>query len=288
MTSRFTFHVSRVVLFVIDGLRPDGLREAPTPSIDRLIAEGAVAWQAQSVTPSVSLPCHASLFLAVPPARHGILTNAWVPPQPPVPGLIEAVRAAGRGGSAAFYTWEPLRDLWRPGALDFAYFHDLHDALEGAHGGRDMEIGSVAAQAIVEQQPALAFVYLGDADEVAHRYGWMSEPYLHAVERADRAIGLVLERLEASGALADTVFLVLADHGGHGFDHSEGTAEDVTIPWVVSGPGVRRGHQIAGPVSIVDTAPTIAHLLGLPIPAEWSGRIVTEALRVNEEEVDEE
>jgi len=183
MNPHSTPHASRVVLFVIDGLRPDGLREAPTPSIDRLSAEGAVAWQAQSVTPSVSLPCHASLFLAVPPERHGILTNAWVPPQPPVPGLIEVVRAAGRGGTAAFYTWEPLRDLWRPGALDFAYFHDLHDPL----AGRDMEIGTVAAQAIVEQQPALAFVYLGDADEVAHRYGWMSEPYLRAVERADHS-----------------------------------------------------------------------------------------------------
>jgi arylsulfatase A-like enzyme len=51
---------------------------------------------------------------------------------------------------------------------------------------------------------------------------------------------------------------------------------------------VRRGHQIAGPVNIVDTAPTIAHLLGLSAPAEWSGRIVTEALRINEGENHEE
>jgi hypothetical protein len=86
---------NHVVLFVVDGLRPDGLQEADTPHIDGLIAGGAATWQAQSVTPSITLPCHASLFLAVPPARHGVVTNVWMPPQPPVPGLIEVVHQAG-------------------------------------------------------------------------------------------------------------------------------------------------------------------------------------------------
>jgi arylsulfatase A-like enzyme len=113
---------------------------------------------------------------------------------------------------------------------------------------------------------------------VGHRHGWMSEPYLEAVHQADRAIGLVLGALRKAGRLAGTACLVLADHGGHDFDHSAGLAEDLTIPWIVSGPGVRRGHQVAAPVDITDTAPTITHLLGLPMPAEWTGRVVTEAL----------
>jgi arylsulfatase A-like enzyme len=106
----------------------------------------------------------------------------------------------------------------------------------------------------------------------------MSQPYLQAVASADCAIGRVLDPLRASGSLAHTVCLVLADHGGHDFDHSAGAPEDITIPWIVSGPSVRRGHRIAAPVDIVDTAPTVAHLLGLAPPAEWSGRVVAEAL----------
>jgi len=268
---------NHVVLFVVDGLRPDGLQEADTPHMDGLIAGGAATWQAQSVTPSITLPCHASLFLAVPPARHGVVTNVWAAPQPPVPGLIEVVHQAGHpahGGTAVFYSWEPLRDLSVPGMLDFSYYHQLRDP----EGERDLEIGAVAAAFIAEHRPALAFVYLGAADEVGHRHGWMSEPYLRAVHKADRAIGLVLEILRVPGGLDDTAIVVLADHGGHGFDHAAGTAEDVTIPWIASGPGVRRNHRIASAVSIVDTAPTIACLLGLAIPAEWSGRVVTEAL----------
>jgi predicted AlkP superfamily pyrophosphatase or phosphodiesterase len=263
----------QVILFVIDGLRPDALQQTHTPEIDQLVAQGAHTGRAQTVTPSVSLPCHTSLFFAVPPARHGVVSNVWTPLPPPVPSLIEVVHQAGLG-TAAFYTWEELRDLARPGALDFAYYHRLGDP----EGDRDLEIGAVAATYIVEQRPAFAFVYLGATDEVGHRHGWMSVPYLQAVNKADRAVGLVLEALHTSDHLADTVCLALADHGGQDFDHDAGLAEDLTIPWIISGPGIRRSHQITSAVNIVDTAPTIAYLLGLPAPAEWSGQVVTEVL----------
>ncbi len=101
---------------------------------------------------------------------------------------------------------------------------------------------------------------------------------LRAAGNADRAIGLVLDAMDASGQLADTACVVLADHGGHGLSHGDDVPEDLTIPWVIGGPGIRSSQPIAGPVSIVDTAPTLAHLLGLTAPAEWQGRIVEEAL----------
>jgi arylsulfatase A-like enzyme len=213
------------------------------------------------------------MFCAVPPHRHGILSNAWTPPPSPVPSLIEVVHQAGLG-TAAFYTWEPLRDLAPPGALDAAYFRRLGDA----PGNSDLEIAAVAARYIVEREPSFTFVYLGATDEVGHRHGWMSEPYLQAVGQADRAIGLVLEQMRAFGNVADTVLLVLADHGGHETDHSAGLPEDLTVPWIISGPGVRRDHRITASVSIMDTAPTLAHLLGLSLPGEWSGQVIAEAL----------
>lgn len=261
----------QVVLFVVDGLRPDALPQTHTPEIDRLAAQGAYTWQAQTVTPSISLPCHASMFCAVPPTRHGITDNVWTPSEPPVPSLIEIVHQAGLG-TAAFYTWEPLRDLSRPGNLDVAYYRRL-----GApQGDGDPEIASAAADYLAMHRPAFTFIYLGATDEVGHRHGWLSQPYLDAVSKADRAIGLVLDTLRANGSLGHTACLVLADHGGHDTDHSAGRPEDLTVPWIVSGPGVRRGHCITTSVSVMDTAPTVAHLLGLPRPVEWSGRVVAE------------
>ena len=263
----------QVILLVVDGLRPDALLQAHTPEVDGLVAQGAYTWQAQTVKPSVSLPCHCSMLFAVPPERHGISSNVWTPPPSPVPSLIEVVHQAGLG-TAAFYTWEPLRDLAPPGALDVAYFRRLGDA----SGDSDLEIATTAAKYIAERGPSFTFVYLGATDEVGHRHGWMSEPYLRAVSQADRAIGLVREQVHASDSVADTVMLVLADHGGHDTDHSAGLPEDLTVPWIISGPGVRRGYRITDSVSIIDTAPTLAHLLGLSLPSEWSGQVIVEAL----------
>ncbi|HID62734.1 MAG TPA: alkaline phosphatase [Anaerolineae bacterium] len=190
-----------------------------------------------------------------------------------MPSLIEVVHQAGLG-TAAFYTREELRDLASPDALDFAYYHRLGDP----ERDRDLEIGAVAANYIAEQKPAFAFIYLEAPDAVGHCHGWMSRPYLQAVSKADRAIGLVLEALRISGRLTDTVCLVLADHGGHDFNHDAGLAEDLTIPWIISGPGICRSHQITSAVNIIDTVPTVACLLGLPTPAEWSGRVIAEVL----------
>lgn len=264
----------RVILFVIDGLRPDALAQADVPVINQLISHGAYTAQAQAVLPSISLPCHVSMFYGVPPSRHGVLSNTWVPLQPPIRSLVDLVHEWGRG-TAAFYTWEPLRDLSAPGSLDLSYYRRLGDP----GGDSDLGIGATAAAYLSERRPTLSFVYLGAVDEVGHRDGWMSPAYLNAVEKADRAIGLVRESLRSAGFLSGAAFFVLADHGGHGYDHGEGTAEDLTIPWIACGPGIRQGQTISSSVGLVDTAPTIAHLLGLPLPAEWSGQVVVEALQ---------
>jgi hypothetical protein len=103
----------RVVLFVIDGLRPDALTQTNAPVIGRLMAGGAYTLQAQAVVPSITLPCHVSMFCGVTPERHGTLSNVWNPPQPPVPSLLDVAHAAGRS-TASFYYWEELREISHP------------------------------------------------------------------------------------------------------------------------------------------------------------------------------
>ena len=264
----------RVILFLIDGLRPDALPQAHTPQIDELVSRGAHTWRAQTVTPSITLPCLTSLFQSVPPDRHGISNNEWTPREPRVPSIMEVVHQAGLG-TGAFYTWEPIRDLTSFGVLDVAFFHRLGDP----EGERVLRTHAMAASYIVEERSALTFIYSGAVDAVGHRHGWMSAPYLRAVSKADRDVGHVLHALAGAGLLENTVSVVLGDHGGHDTDHKHGLPEDLTIPWIISGPGIRQGHEIVNPVSIVDTAPTVAHLLGVTVPTEWCGQVVTDALK---------
>lgn len=73
--------------------------------------EVVVIWiKTSSTTPSLTLPCHFSMSHSVPPQRHGILTNTYVPQVHPVDGIFEKIKNAG-GISAMFYGWEPLRDI---------------------------------------------------------------------------------------------------------------------------------------------------------------------------------
>ena len=91
------------ILIVIDGCRPDGIQQANTPNIDTLLARGAYTFNAQSVVPSSTLPCHTSMFRGVTPSRHGITTNTWVPMVRPVPSITEAAHAMKK--TAFIYNW---------------------------------------------------------------------------------------------------------------------------------------------------------------------------------------
>jgi len=247
------------VFVVVDGLRPEALSLVETPALDALIARGRHTLAARTVMPSVTLPCHMSLFHSVDPGRHGVVTNTWTPQVRPVSGLFDVARQAGLR-AAAFYNWEQLRDLWRPGAVETAFFW---------HDNKSPEGDACVAQAAIERLTAepydLAFVYLGHTDSAGHRDGWLSPYYLDAVRHADACIGQVV------AALGDSLTLfVLADHGGHERSHGTEASEDMTIPLIMAGPGIGQGEL--GDASIMDVAPTVAKLVGLYAPAEWEGR----------------
>jgi len=258
-----------VVLFVVDGLRPDGLREANTPFIDSLIDNGAYTFNARTVMPSVTLPCIASMFLGTDPQHHGIVTNTWRPPSQSIPSIIDLIHLAGMTASS-FYNWEPLRDLSKPGSLNAAFFLDNCKDPKG-----DLEIARLAADYLFNSPTSFAFIYLGYTDAAGHKYGWMSEGYIEAVENADTAIKRIVEAINRSEASGNIVFIVTSDHGGHEKTHGTDMLEDLTIPWIISGSGIQSNIKLGEPISIIDTAPTIAALLGIEQPEGWTGRVIS-------------
>lgn len=264
-----------VLLVVVDGMRPDGMLQANAPTMRGLMDRGTYSLTAQSVLPSITLPTHMSMFHGVPPEVHGIRSNHYFPMGgEPVPGIIDLVRKEKRR-AAVFYTWEELRDLWRPGSAVYSSFINIY----GPDGfTSDTAIARLAADYLVVERPDFTFLYLGQVDEIGHRHGWMSSEYLRTIEVADAALGYILGQLENTGLLKNTTCLLTADHGGHDHAHGLDLPEDMTVPWILSGCGVKQGCEIQGLVRIYDTAPTIARLLELPIPPAWQGRPVLEFL----------
>jgi predicted AlkP superfamily pyrophosphatase or phosphodiesterase len=254
-----------VIFIMIDGMRPDAIPAATCPHLTSLIDRGSSTMTARSVMPSITLPCHTSIFHSVPPSRHGITANLYLPFARPLPGLVEVARGAGLR-SAFIYNWEPLRDLSRPETLHYSYFREAPHTPE-----YDDAVAAESVRLLREEHYDFLFIYFGSVDGAGHLYGWMSPEYLSQLSRVDRLLGEVLAVVPH-----DATLIVHADHGGHERTHGTEMPEDMTIPWIAVGPTIRRGHSIAAPVSLLDTAPTIAHLLGLKAPTDWEGKPVAE------------
>ena len=80
----------KVIMILPDGMRPDSL--ANIEKAQKIIKESSYSLDAETVSPSVTLPCHISLFHSVTPARHGTTTNTYMPQVRPVDGLCEVLK----------------------------------------------------------------------------------------------------------------------------------------------------------------------------------------------------
>jgi predicted AlkP superfamily pyrophosphatase or phosphodiesterase len=180
--------------------------------------------------------------------------------------LIEQIHGEARR-SAYFYNWEPLRNLNQPETLQFAFYDN--SSLDLEHG--DAETVSAFSERMPRELYDFAFLYLGTVDTAGHAFGWMSPDYLQQVSRVDGLVG------KALGAVPDDcTVLIMSDHGGHDRSHGTEDPQDMTIPWLLRGPGIRQDYEIAADVSLIDTAPTLASVLDVPPHGAWEGRCIEE------------
>lgn len=254
-----------VVFVMIDGMRPDAIAAAQCENLQAFMRRGASTLTAQSVMPSVTLPCHTSIFHSVPPGRHGITTNYYIPMARPLPGLVEVARMHGKK-SAFVHNWEPLRDLTRPEQLSYSWCHE--PPLDQSY---DDEMHREAVRVVQSQRYDFVFVYYGSVDTAGHVYGWMEDGYLAQLKHVDTLVGELLAAIPT-----DSHIVIQADHGGHERTHGTDMPEDMTIPWMATGPTIKPGHQIQRAVSLIDTAPTLARMLGIGTHEDWNGTAVDE------------
>ncbi len=253
----------KVLLRLSAGLRPDRLEEQPF--IQKLMKKGTYCMTAQTVMPSVTLPCHMSLFHSVEPSRHGVTTNTYTPQVRPVPGLFEQLAKADKK-CAFFYNWEELRDLSRPGSL---FYSEMRSGVLDSFETTNQQLCDSAEKYLNENDIDFTFLYLGWTDGAGHSYGWMSDEYQRAVTETCKSMDRLLENLKD-----EYTVILTADHGGHDRIHGENVKEDMTIPVFLCGAPFAENREISN-VSILDLAPTITQLLDAKPAKEWEGHAIT-------------
>ena len=252
----------RALILSIDGLRPDAIEKVEVANIRQLAARGSYSWQAQTITPSNTLPAHTSMLTGVAPSVHKITWDDYLPArgQLTTPTLFAAAKVAGRR-SAMVVGKEKFLTLRDSGSVD-AFVLTMR--------GDD----DVANQAILQVDAGfdLVFVHFPDVDLIGHERKWLSAQYLQKLQTVDAALGRIL-----SVVPANMTVILTADHGGSDTGHGSSAAAHMTIPWVIAGPRVKVNNALAVRVNTTDTAVTAAHILGVKLPDGVRGRVVAEA-----------
>jgi predicted AlkP superfamily pyrophosphatase or phosphodiesterase len=270
--------VRHVVIVGVDGLSPDGIRKAATPTLHRMMESGTSTLHARAVMPTVSSPNWASMIMGAGPEQHGVTTNDWQPDKFEI-----APTATGPGGM--FPTIFGVLRAQRPGA-QIGCFHDWDgfsrlferkaaDVVEHCKG--PVQTTEHAIAYLKAKRPDFTFIHLDHVDDAGHTEGHGTPAYYKAVAEADRLIGLVLQALGEIGIAEQTIVLVTSDHGGKGKGHGGATMGEIEIPWIIWGSGVVAGRECKTHVNTYDTAATVAHIFGLTPPECWIARAVEEA-----------
>jgi len=265
----------RVTLVVIDGL---GAGEAHLPYLDELRARG-VATTAHVPYPTISRPNYVTLVTGVPPRDSGVRANR-VPTPVLVDTVMDRVQAAAlRVAAAGDFGMLPslfarhtatLKVRWVETGTRVTPPPPITWPVDEARRAPSLEaLGPIIAQL----DAAFTVVLVLDVDRAGHARG-VGEDYRAAAAAADRMLRVAF----ADKDLAREAVIVTADHGhvapgGHGGDEPEVS----TVPLVLAGAGIVPG-AIARDAQLVDVAPTIAALLGIPAPGHAEGRALVELL----------
>ncbi len=213
-----------LILIGIDGFRHDYFARAPTPTLQRLIAEGARAERLVPVFPTKTFPNHYTLVTGLYPEHHGIVDNTmydaatgksfslgntaamrdstWWGGEPVwVTAEKQGLRAATLfwpGSEARIGNVRP--SYWKPYDGDMPYLARVDTILKWL----DLP---------AERRPTLLTLYFSAVDSQGHAHGPESPETAAAIARVDSALAHLVVGLKARNLYDQTNLVLVSDHG---------------------------------------------------------------------------
>ena len=262
-----------VVIIGIDGLSSEGLKQATTPNMDKLIANGAYTYNARTILPTVSSPNWSAMIHGAGPEATGISSNSWEPDgkwmQPIVknqaglfPSIFNIIREQlPDAEQGTIFHWDGFGRLLQ---RDVVNRYDTYPTPE--------ESTSKFCDYLVSKKPVFAFLQLDHVDGAGHKFGHMTPDYLQSIANTDSLVGDILNSIRNAGMEDNTFIMVVSDHGGINKGHGKESVEEITVPVIYYGKGIKKNYVVRQPVYMFDVAANIAFALGLKKPYVWTGR----------------
>jgi hypothetical protein len=285
-TTTVSDKIKHVVVIGIDGLSPQGIQGANTPTIDSLIINGAYSYQMRAGLPTSSGPNWASMIMGADVEQHGITSNSWTQNNNELPAVVETSnnkfpsifdvikRQTPERKTAAIYDWGKFGRYLNEVAVDINIDGDHEDGTTAS-----------AIEVIQNDKPDFTFIHLDHVDHAGHAYSHTSDEYYQSVQKADRLINQIIAATKSAGIFENTLFIISADHGGRGYSHGGATLGEIEIPFIISGAGIKSNYLIEESIYQYDNASTVAFAFGLKQPQPWIGRPVKSAFLGQEKPV---
>ncbi|MDR8394633.1 sulfatase-like hydrolase/transferase [Aliifodinibius sp. S!AR15-10] len=116
------------------------------------------------------------------------------------------------------------------------------------------------------------------------------QEYYAIISHMDEQIGIIIDKLEASGKLENTILVFTADHGlavgQHGLMGKQNMYEhSLRVPFVIAGPGIPSGERNETSIYLQDVVPTTIELAGGKIPDSYQFRSLLPLIHGEEKEL---
>jgi arylsulfatase A-like enzyme/Tfp pilus assembly protein PilF len=280
-----------LLVITIDTLRADhlgiyGYAKVKTPNIDRLGEKGILFKNAFSHVP-LTLPSHCSLFSGTLPLFHGVRDNGYRL-LPSTETLAEILKNSGYQ-TAAFVGAFPLDSRF---GLNKGF--DVYDDLYGSKNViRDLtfverkaeDVNRKVLEWLARNREKKFFMWVHYFDLHApyeppspFKEEYMGREYDGEIAYTDAAVGALLEKLDQWKLMDRTLVILTADHGEALGEHQETTHgifvydSTLRVPLVFFNSKIFPAKKVVScQAGLIDIAPTILDLLGLPKNPKMQG-----------------
>ena len=218
-----------LILISIDGFRWDYFDKIDTPNFDRLIANGSKADGLKTVYPSKTFPNHTSIVTGNYPSNHGIISNYFYDPDTTKfgkrPFYIGAGSTAARDGrwinaepvwvtvekqaKRAMIMFWPMSDAEIMGIRPSKYYVYNEDPTNLDRMDQILSWLLHTGNA----RPSFLASYFSVVDSKGHSYGPDGDETIEAIRVVDKAIGHLIDGLEAQNILNEVNIMIVSDHG---------------------------------------------------------------------------
>ncbi|RYZ21549.1 MAG: nucleotide pyrophosphatase, partial [Sphingobacteriales bacterium] len=239
----------------------------------------ALSLTTRPVMPSVTMPNWTSHLTGSGPEEHGVNDNKWTlaaHPLPPVakdaegyyPSIFKVLKdKVPNFKSAYYYNWKELIYPINQKYIDEVSFEEQ----DGYSSNYNKAFEFLKRH---QKDPTLVFLYSVHTDHAGHEHGWMTQPYVSAIEAADKAIGALIDRLKQADLFEGTHFMLITDHGGIKKGHGGMSLNEMQIPWGITGPRIKKLGIFEEPNSNMNTSLALARIFGVKdFPEYWTGAL---------------